>query len=554
MADSSYASVVETRQESSSNSPPTIDKIQGGNSWNDDHNSTLQRRGQHWQMDPALTANTQQGRNIWSSSTTATSSCYLPRGVNGMSSYGSSVSSVNNQHLLGSIGDSRLGPHQQIGSNFHRQHDDFSSDSMMNSRTYNNHKNNFHNHHDHLAASLGQLNLYEGGDDVSNAGTSLNSMTSTSIPGVVGVSSGSTGGNSSIGGNSNLWMNARQQQRFGQHRQRQYQQTEDSDYAVGKFPPHAHQTNYPKYPHQQQNSYRQAYASSHSMPPDQTSFPSGAPPGFVSMSSNASGLPYQHSSNFSGDGGDDETPLSYDETRSTNRVRRRKRGGVSKGRHRGAGAGCGQRRNGKGKVPAERNWGDESDSVASFIPLGADDATAGTSKASSEAIRMLMKPPSSSTTGDGSISSTSALTASRLNLDGAASLPSTSLSFKSVVSTGVGFPNNASSGRPILPTMEDYYQDPLLVEDDYDDEGADDDDDDDFDFDEDSDGVLNEPGGLDNQLSPVTDSAGSARSKKRDWLLRMNRRLSDVPVGELDPTTIPISAIMNAWSKTKSKW
>ena len=100
--------------------------------------------------------------------------------------------------------------------------------------------------------------------------------------------------------------------------------------------------------------------------------------------------------------------------------------------------------------------------------------------------------------------------------------------------------------------MDDYYQDPLLVEDDYDDEGADDDDD--FDFDEDSDGVLNEPGGLDNQLSPVTDSAGSARSKKRDWLLRMNRRLSDVPVGELDPTTIPISAIMNAWSKTKSKW
>ena len=187
MADSSYASVVETRQESSSNSPPTIDKTQVGNSWKDGINSTLQRRGQHWQTDPALTANTQQGRNIWSSSTSATSSCYLPRGVNDMPSYGSSASSMNNQHIFGSIGDSRLGPHQKIGGNFHRQHDDFSSDSMMNSRIYNNQKNNFHYHHDHLAASLGQLNLYEGGDDVSNAGTSLNSMTSTSIPGVVGV-------------------------------------------------------------------------------------------------------------------------------------------------------------------------------------------------------------------------------------------------------------------------------------------------------------------------------------------------------------------------------
>ena len=39
---------------------------------------------------------------------------------------------------------------------------------------------------------------------------------------------------------------------------------------------------------------------------------------------------------------------------------------------------------------------------------------------------------------------------------------------------------------------------------------------------------------------------------KKDWLLRMNRRLHDIPIGELDPTTVPLSAIMNAWAKTKS--
>jgi hypothetical protein len=43
----------------------------------------------------------------------------------------------------------------------------------------------------------------------------------------------------------------------------------------------------------------------------------------------------------------------------------------------------------------------------------------------------------------------------------------------------------------------------------------------------------------------------SPRSKKREWLLRMNRKLELVPVGELDPAW-PITAIMNAWAKAKS--
>jgi hypothetical protein len=41
-------------------------------------------------------------------------------------------------------------------------------------------------------------------------------------------------------------------------------------------------------------------------------------------------------------------------------------------------------------------------------------------------------------------------------------------------------------------------------------------------------------------------------TKKREWLHRMNRKLNEIPIGELDSTTVPILAIMNAWAKTKS--
>ena len=40
--------------------------------------------------------------------------------------------------------------------------------------------------------------------------------------------------------------------------------------------------------------------------------------------------------------------------------------------------------------------------------------------------------------------------------------------------------------------------------------------------------------------------------KKREWLLRMNRKLNETPIGDLDPSSTPVSAIMNAWAKTKS--
>jgi len=40
--------------------------------------------------------------------------------------------------------------------------------------------------------------------------------------------------------------------------------------------------------------------------------------------------------------------------------------------------------------------------------------------------------------------------------------------------------------------------------------------------------------------------------KKKEWLERMNLKMKEIPVGELDPDCIPISAVMNACAKLKS--
>jgi len=44
----------------------------------------------------------------------------------------------------------------------------------------------------------------------------------------------------------------------------------------------------------------------------------------------------------------------------------------------------------------------------------------------------------------------------------------------------------------------------------------------------------------------------SPKTRKREWMLRISRRLADLPIGELDPNDFPINAVMNAWAKTKS--
>lgn len=41
-------------------------------------------------------------------------------------------------------------------------------------------------------------------------------------------------------------------------------------------------------------------------------------------------------------------------------------------------------------------------------------------------------------------------------------------------------------------------------------------------------------------------------TKQHDWLHRMELKLDEIPIGNLDPNEIPLSAIMNAWAKTKS--
>lgn len=91
----------------------------------------------------------------------------------------------------------------------------------------------------------------------------------------------------------------------------------------------------------------------------------------------------------------------------------------------------------------------------------------------------------------------------------------------------------ASPEKPILPE-----QSLLLMEDLF---SNDDDEDDDSSSWDDS-GIL--PSSNAKELSP--------KSKKREWLLRMNRRLNEIPIGELDPVSVPLSAVMNAWAKTKS--
>ena len=45
---------------------------------------------------------------------------------------------------------------------------------------------------------------------------------------------------------------------------------------------------------------------------------------------------------------------------------------------------------------------------------------------------------------------------------------------------------------------------------------------------------------------------GGTTNKKKSWLVRMNRRLAEIPIGELDPYAVPLSAVMNGWAKTKS--
>jgi hypothetical protein len=47
-------------------------------------------------------------------------------------------------------------------------------------------------------------------------------------------------------------------------------------------------------------------------------------------------------------------------------------------------------------------------------------------------------------------------------------------------------------------------------------------------------------------------ASGYHKYKEKKWLLRMNRKLAEIPVGELDPATMPLSKVMNTWAETKT--
>lgn len=128
---------------------------------------------------------------------------------------------------------------------------------------------------------------------------------------------------------------------------------------------------------------------------------------------------------------------------------------------------------------------------------------------------MLMTAPVSSTASMSS-SQASGLTANRLPLDRLVGESSSA-----PVSKG-----QTQDGPPILPSIDDFYSGSY------------------GDDEEDEDGTDGSYGDDMVQHTPT--------SKKREWLLRMNRRLNEIPVGSLDPSAIPVSAVMNAWAKTKS--
>jgi hypothetical protein len=153
------------------------------------------------------------------------------------------------------------------------------------------------------------------------------------------------------------------------------------------------------------------------------------------------------------------------------------------------------------------------------------------SNANSDAVRMIMNPQEKDLHSSGvslSSSNTNAMVANRLPLDRLAGE-------SSQATAGAGSTLSKTSGRAILPSMNDIEVDSLH-----------DKDDDNYGFDDD-DGEGSYFVGAESVLDDTT-----TNSKKKDWLLRMNRRLTEVSIGNLDPSTTPISAIMNGWAKTKS--
>lgn len=188
------------------------------------------------------------------------------------------------------------------------------------------------------------------------------------------------------------------------------------------------------------------------------------------------------------------------------------------------------------------------------------------SRASSEAIRALMKPQTS-----GSLSQASTMQSSFLDFD---TLGDADYSNHTATTAASSSNNLQQDGlqRPILPQQrqqqQNLQQQSMLLLDDQLFFGTQFDDDDDEEDDSSSwdgshpsglfgTGSASSNAGASRHMDSMASSSGagtnsSPRTKKRDWLLRMNRKLQEIPLGELDPAQVPLAAIMNAWAKTKS--
>ena len=187
----------------------------------------------------------------------------------------------------------------------------------------------------------------------------------------------------------------------------------------------------------------------------------------------------------------------------------------------------------RGSPPLEERRSSLGSAFPTLAPIQDSDPLA-----SSEAIRQLMKP-----------SSGSGIESSHSTLD-----PSFASSRSTLVTGHSDSPSNPES-YPILPLqpppMDDlsshYYDD---ITNSYSE------DDDAFFLNPDLDISEFDPEGEDSfedESSKGTNPYGaSGANKNKDWLLRMNRKLQETPVGELDPAILPLPAIMNVWAKTKS--
>jgi hypothetical protein len=178
---------------------------------------------------------------------------------------------------------------------------------------------------------------------------------------------------------------------------------------------------------------------------------------------------------------------------------------------------------------SERSFVSSSSSLNRAAGAWSSTATATADKeamgsSDSEAIRQLMKPAAlaSYSNHTGGSSTNSSLQPSMLEMDGS-----------SLHAAGTVTSRTADS-HPILPQALQMNDDSFGHMEPSDDEEDDDDDEDDG-------------------HNPYTQGAGGpTKSKEKKWLLRMNRQLAEIPVGELDPATMPLSAVMNTWAKTKS--